>query len=38
MGEAEIEYVRRDEMIPNGLTKALEKTKHELFLAMLGMY
>jgi len=37
-GEAEIEYMRTDEMVADGLTKALEKTKHELFIAMLGMY
>jgi len=38
MGEAQIEYNRTDEMVADGLTKALEKTKHELFITMLGMY
>jgi len=37
-GEAEIDYIRTDEMVADGLTKALEKTKHVLFIAMLGMY
>ena len=37
-GEAEIEYIGTDEMVADGLTKALEKTKHKLFIAMLGMY
>ena len=27
-----------DEMVADGFTKALEKTKHELFVQMLGMY
>ena len=38
MGEAEREYIRTDEMVAEGMTKALEKTKHELFFAMLGIY
>jgi len=37
-GEAEIEYLRTDKMVADGLTKALDKTKHELFVAILGMY
>ena len=38
MGEAKIQYLRTDNMVADGLTKSLEKRKHELFLAMLGMY
>ena len=37
-GEAEIGYLRTDEMVADGFTKALEKMKHELFVQMLGMY
>ena len=37
-GEAEIGYLRTDKMVADGLTKALDKTKQELFVAMLGMY
>ena len=33
----EIGYVRMDKMVADGLTKALDKTKHELFVAMLVM-
>jgi len=36
--EAEIGYLRTHKMVADGLTKALDKTKHELFVAMLGMY
>ena len=38
MGEANMEYIRRDEIVANGLMKELEKTKHELFITMLGLY
>jgi len=37
-GEAEIGYLRTDKMVADGLMKALDKTKHELFVTMLGMY
>ena len=37
-GEAEMGYLRTDKMVADGLTKALDKTKHEPFVTMLGMY
>ena len=36
--EAEIGYFRTKKMVAEGFTKALDKTKHELFVAMLSMY
>jgi len=38
MGEGEMGYLRTDKMVADGLTQVLDKTKHELFVAMLGMY
>ena len=36
--EAEIGYLRTDKIVPDGLTKALDKTRYNLFVSMLGMY
>jgi len=37
-GEVEIGYLTMHKMVADGLTKALDKRKHELFVTMLGMY
>ena len=37
-GEGNIEYIRGDEIVADGLIKELEKTKHELFITMPGLY
>ena len=36
-GEVTIEYLRTDEMIADGLTKGLERGKHQGFTRMLSM-
>jgi len=38
MGEADIGYFRTDKMAADGLTKALDKRRHDIFVTMLGMY
>ena len=35
-GDVEISYVRTDEMVADGLTKALERGKHQRFISMLS--
>ena len=35
-GDVEISYVRTDEMVADGLTKALECGKHQRFINMLS--
>jgi len=38
MREAGIGYLRRDKMVADGLMKALDNTKHKLFVLMLDMH
>jgi len=37
-GDVEISYVRTDEMVADGLTKALERGNHQGFISMLSSF